>query len=1041
MNLTNFSLKNPYTITAIVLVVVALGLFAFFRTPTDLFPNTVPPQVVVITVEPGAAASDVSDKITQIIEKELNSISGLKKVTSISRDEVSTINAEFYYDKPIGEAVVDVQNATSRIRAKLPPDILEPRIYRITDATRPLLTLAMSPKPGSTKSLPVIRLLAENQIMDAILGLPGIADVDVFGGYQPEISIRVKRENLIANNLTMAKVVAALAKQNVSAPAGTIYTKHNELLVRTLGEFADLEKIRDLPIARAGDGFVRIRDVADVALSHREQRSFYHGNGKPAIAINILRPDNGPTVAAIKNFKAFLPKLQARYPDIQFEITDDQEPIIDINVHGMRTSLVQAVILTVVVIFLFLADVRAALVVSVSIPLAFLTSLVVLWFSPYTLNMVTLSGLIIAVGMVVDASVVVLENIYRHYRQLKTPDALLAARQGTNEVSLAVTAGMFTTVIVLIPVMFTGGYTQQVMRPLNMMISSTLVASLLVALTVIPLLASKLLARPHHKRNVIERVFGVTDRGVSALAAVYLGILRRALRWRLVTLILAVLFFVGTMKIVPPLIGGELMTPMDTGIAIIEFDTPSDYAPQQVERVLSRVEQMIYRQPGVQMVSATVGSEPGQISFGGGGTTAQSAKITIHLIDRKHREETIWQIEDKWRKELRRIPGIRSFRVSEYGATPLSTTKAPLDIIISGPDSRVVSRLADQCLHVLKGLPGLVDVRRSWYFDKTELHVKVDPTLARFYGTSPLEATQELKAAIKGIPGTTMRLAGYLDIPIRLQYAATNIASPVDLEQVYVPTRLGPMPLRALATVTTTREQPFISREQLNNTIDITGQNHTYTIAQVAKMANKRLAKIKAPAGYTIQVSGTVSDMKTGKQEMGKALLIGIVLLYFLLLAMFKSFGHPITIMAAIPLAVAGATWGLLLFDKPMCKPATMGLILLGGTIVNNSILLLDFILEARKRGLPKDEAILQAVRLRIRPILMTTVSTIIGLSPLIFELAVGLERMSPLGIVAASGLLIGTFLTMVVIPVVYSSIDSVTVAAGNVFHPFFGPH
>jgi len=223
MNLTNFSLKNPYTVTALVLVVVALGLFAFFRTPTDLFPNTAPPQVVVITVEPGAAASDISDKITQVIEKELNSISGLKRVTSTSRDEVSSVNAEFYYDKPIGEAVVDVQNAISRIRAALPKDILEPRIYRITDATRPLLTLAIRPKPGSTKSFPELRLLAENQIMDAILRVPGIADVDVFGGYQPEVSVRVKRENLMANNLTIAQVIAALAKQNVSAPAGTIY--------------------------------------------------------------------------------------------------------------------------------------------------------------------------------------------------------------------------------------------------------------------------------------------------------------------------------------------------------------------------------------------------------------------------------------------------------------------------------------------------------------------------------------------------------------------------------------------------------------------------------------------------------------------------------------------------------------------------------------------------------------------------------------------------------------------------------------------------
>jgi len=1038
MNLTDSSLKNPYTVIALVLMVVAMGAFAFVRTPTDLFPNTVPPQVVVVTVEPGAAARDVADKITQVIEKELNTLSGLKRVVSTSRDEVSSVNAEFYYSKSIGGAVIDVQNALSRIRPDLPSDILEPRIYRITDATRPLATIAMRPEPAGGKTLSEIRLLAENQIEDEILSLPGIADVDVFGGHKPEVKVRVYRDRLAANGVGLGEVIAALARQNVSSPAGTIYSAGSEYLVRTTGEFSNLQGIRDFPIRATDKGLLRISDVADVSLDEHEQRSVYHGNGAPAIALNVLRPENGPTVAAIKSFKGLLPKLRAEYPDIAFEMADDQQPIIDINVHGMRMSLIQAVILTVIVIFVFLADARAAIVVSVTIPLAFLTSLVVLWFSPYTLNMVTLSGLIIAVGMVVDASIVVLENIYRHYRMMKKPDARQAAREGTNEVALAITAGMLTTVTVLVPVMFTGGYTQQVMRPLNIMISSTLVASLIVALTVIPLMASRLLARPHEKRNVIERLFGYTDKGVGGLAQVYLTILRTALRWRVATLILAGAFFVVTMKLVPPLIGGELMPPMDMGIAIVEFDTPTHYTPEQVERVLTDVEEMIYRQPEIEMVSSVVGSEPGEISFGGGGATAQSARITIHMVDRKHRSETIWQIEDKWREQLRRIPGVRSFRVSEYGATPLSTTKAPLDVIISGSDPQVISQLADQCLEALRGLPGLVDVRRSWYFDKNEQNVVFDADLARLYRTTPEEATAELKAAVKGVPATSMRLSGYLDIPINVQYAGQDIDHPDKLGEAYVSTRFGPVPLRAMARVHPKLDQPFLTRERLKNTIDITGVNRIYTIAQVAAMAHKRLAKVQPPAGYSIEVSGTASDMKTGKQEMGKAILIGVVLLYFLLLAMFKSFRHPFTIMAAIPLAIAGAMWGLLLFDKPMCKPATMGLILLGGTIVNNSILLLDFILAARKRGAPKNEAILQSVRLRIRPILMTTVSTIVGLTPLIFQMAVGLERMSPLGIVAASGLAVGTFLTMVVIPVVYSSIDTLSVAFGESWRWFF---
>ncbi|MCK5173459.1 MAG: efflux RND transporter permease subunit, partial [Planctomycetes bacterium] len=349
MNLTGFSLKNPFTIIALVLMIVAMGLFAFYRTPTDLFPDTVPPQVVVITVQPGAAARDVADKITQVIEKEMNTVGGLKRIVSTSRDEVSSINAEFYYNKPIGEAVQDVQNALSRIRPDLPKDILEPRIYRISDATRPLTTVALSPKEGSTKTLSEIRLLAENQIMEAILTLDGIADVDVFGSHKPEVKILVQRDRMVANNVSLEEVLGVLAKQNVSAPAGTIYSSKKEYLVKVTGEFANLEQIRNLPVKNSQRGYLRISDIAKVALAEQEQRSLYHGNGKPAIAINVMRPDNGPTVAAIKTFKKHLSKLKAEYPDINFEITDDQQPIIDINVQGMRSSLTQAVILTIIV--------------------------------------------------------------------------------------------------------------------------------------------------------------------------------------------------------------------------------------------------------------------------------------------------------------------------------------------------------------------------------------------------------------------------------------------------------------------------------------------------------------------------------------------------------------------------------------------------------------------------------------------------------------------------------------------------------------------
>ena len=1027
MSLTKASLDNPYGVIALSLVVVALGIFAFFRTPTDLFPDSAPPQVAVIIVESGASADDIADKITQVVEKEINTITGVKRIRSTSRDEVASIVPEFYYTKSIGDAVSDVQSVIARIRAKLPKDIREPMLYKITDATRPLLTIAISAKTNSPKDLTTVRLLAENELKDAFLRVPGVGDVDTFGANEPEVQILVDRDKLNAFGITIEQVLAQVQKQNVAAPAGTVYTQKGEYLVRVQGQFGSLDQIRDLPITRTSAGRVLLKNVAEVKLTQHEPRSGYIGNSRKAVAINIMRPDGGKTVWAIKNVKKELKKLKKRYPDILFEITNDQQPIIDVNVQGMRSSVYQSVFLTVLVILIFLADARAAFAISLSIPIAFLAALVVLWFSPYTLNMVTLSGVIIAIGMVVDASIVVLENIYRrHKEQPDTPvrDVVLSA---SNEIFHGVLAGALTTVVVLIPVIFTGGYTQQIMRPLNMMITATILASLVAAFTIVPLVASKILGKPVPRflsfvNNFLKPFTRWMDRRTEDVVRISAILLRHKKK----TIFFALFFFIFTMKVVKPLNGQELMPPMDTGIGIIKFDTPTYYSPEQVMKVAETVGKMVRKTTeGLKWISTVNGSEPGQISFGSGGATAQSVVMTITMVNRKKRKLTIWDMEKRWRAGLRKIDGVRTFSVTEYGATPLSTTKAPLDLVISGPDIHILNRLADEVIAKLHGVKGLTDVRRSWYIDKEEQNIIVDPDLARFYGLTPQDIANTTKIAVKGVATSQMRLHGALDIPILVKYRHEHINELHKLEDIILPTKKRNIPLRTVAKISTVKNPPFTTHENLLNTIDVTGINTDLTIKQVGMQAMAQLKSLTLPNGYSINVSGTLENMKTGGKEMGGALMIGIVMLYILLVWMFKSFLHPFTIMTSILIAVAAAMWGLLLFDKPMCKPAMMGMILLAGTVVNNAILLLDFIIKARKKGVPKDEAIIQSVRVRFRPIVMTAVSTALGLTPLVFEMAVGMERMSPLGVVAAVGLLVGIFGSVWIYPCVYSLFDS----------------
>ena len=1019
MNLPDRALKHPQVLAALVLLVAVWGALAYVRTPVDLFPDTAPPQVAVIATLPGAAARDVTDDVTRVLEKEFSTVRGVKEITSTTRDGVAAINVEFHYGREATQAVTAVRNAIDRIAPDLPADMPAPQVHAVTDASQSVLTLSLAPAGDSPKRLADVRLLAENVLKDRLLALPAVGDVEIFGGHEPEVRVAVDSEALAARDIPIRRVGTVLEAANVTIPGGDVQRGGSETLVTLTGELPGLDAIRDLPLATGPSGTTRIGNVASVERTTSDQRAAFHGNGQAAIALNIMRPEDGATLAAIRAVKAELPALRAQYRDIDFAIAGSQEELIAVNAEGLRTSLMQAVVLTIAVIFVFLADLRVAAVAATSIPLAFLGAFAVLGLTGYSLNMVTMSGLIIAVGMVIDSAVVVLENIVRHHRE----GSRNAAREGTRQVALAVTAGMLTTVVVVAPVMVAGGYIERIMRPLNLMVSATLIASLLVALTVIPALAARFL-RPGGARGFVERRLDAVPRGVDRLGEAVGKIAEHALRRRWLVVALAVLFFALTMRLVTPLIGNELMPRMDTGIATIDLEAPAHYTPARTEKVLRRVEKRVRQTPGVTRTAATVGSEPGKLSFGDAGATPRSAQLTVHMVPRTERSDSIWTIMDRWRTHLDSLPGVKSHTVMEYGATPISTTKAPLDIILSGTDPNGLDRLGRRVTDRLEGLPGVTDVRRSWFPDQPERRIRVDRERARRLGLDAETVGRAVQAAVDGLPAGDLRLQGFLDVPIRIAYANPVVARPGGVGNVYLPTGDAVVPLRAVSRSSVHQVPPIITRENLKATLNITAVNRTHTIAQVAANAEQRLESIDLPAGYSVEVSGTVADLRANQANMRDALIPGVLMLGLLLFALFRSARHALTVLAVVPLAVAGGLWGLLAFGKPMCMPAIMGLILLGGTVVNNQILLLDFIVQARAQGIARSEAVVRAVKLRLRPVLMTTLSTILGLSPLIFEMAVGLERMSPLGIAAASGLLLGMVLTFVVVPVVYSLLD-----------------
>ncbi|MBU1107804.1 MAG: efflux RND transporter permease subunit [Candidatus Riflebacteria bacterium] len=1028
MNVIESVIKRPAWSIAFWLLVGALGVISYFVMPVDLFPDTVPPQIVTMTVVPGASAGDINRRVTTLIDRELKGLTGIKNVVSTSRDEVSSVNAQFEYGTDQAAAMTDVINAVNRVTRQFPAGTQASQFFRITDANRPVLTLALTPTASSSLDLKAIRILAENDIKEALLRLSGVGKVDVFGANEPEVLVRMDIEKLRQFKLSPETILKAIGAQNISLPGGYLDIGGRESLVKTLNEARTPQELAELPMRVQQGGIIKLGDVASVSLDMRTPRSIYHGNGRAAIALNILKPEDGYAVGTLSSVKAFLPELQKRYPEINFAITTDQEPIITINVAGMKGALFSAVWLTMLIVLVFLQNLRAAVIVGVSIPLSFLSAFAFLYFTPFTINMVTLSGLIIAVGMVVDASIVVVENSWRHLDTEKHSFAALV--KGVEEVVFSVWGGMLTTIVVMIPIMFVGGYVQQVLRPLSMTISATLIGSFIAAVTVVPILL-RLMAVAEKEEDVakissapgnglVSRFYRLVDHFLEFVTAIYLKLLRVGLRIRVPLVIATVVLLLITARLVLPMIGRELMPRMDTGMIIIKADLPPSTNVAGVETVINKMQQIISSNEHVLSISTVAGAEPGQVSFGAGGQLLQQLDIQVRLTTRDKRLQSIWQITQEWREKFALIPELISFSVSEFGATPMATTKAPIDVLISGRDPDILFNLAKDIESRLRQVKGLNDLRLSWSKSKPETHFLPDLSLTSRYQMTPQLIGEFLGLTLTGRAPTALKMQGFIDLRVRAEIGVDGERWHQNIAQLAMPGLAGDLFIGSLGEQRQVLQPTMVTRENLQETIDILGINSIRPLSAVAADVDEVLHKLELPAGYNAKLTGSMADMAETGMRLAKALLFSFVFLYVVLYLLFENWWRPFLVMSAIPLSLIGAFWGLLIFDKPMCMPAMMGIILLGGTIVNNAIILIDFIDTSIAAGMPRQQALFEAVKTRLRPILITTFSTILGLMPLTFESAVGLERMSPLGVVASFGLLTGTLMTMVMIPVLY---------------------
>jgi len=702
-------------------------------------------------------------------------------------------------------------------------------------------------------------------------------------------------------------------------------------------------------------------------------------------------------------------------------VADTQGELIHTSVSNMVDALRDAIIMTIIVIFFFLADTRGMLLAGISIPFTYLITFAFMWLFGFEFDMVTLTGVILGVGMLLDDAIVVLENIERHYHKLGQ-DISQAVVGGTEEVMLAILSGTYATVVVLVPIIWIGGFVQTVLRPLALTLSIALIASYLVSVTILPILAPLILrlgGKMERFRWELSLDRFVQGRLLHPLQEFFVKAVGSALRHKLAFLVPAIALLAFSGRVVIPLLGRDLMPPMDTGIFRVTFESYPNTSLAQTEALLSTVEKVIWQQPGVKRTSATLGSEPGVLSFGSG-RNPQQAFVTVHLVNRFQRRETMWEIEGRVLAELQKVPGIRFPAVFDYGATALSTIRSTVDLMISGPDPVVLDDLRRQVQQRLLTVGGLTAVVPTWTLDRVEFRFLPDPEQLALYGVNASAVAAQVSGQVRGLPATLFRVPNQDSFAVWVQAQASRRDTPQRLESLPIMTARGPVPLASLGRIEAAMVPTLYTHQNLTPTVDVLGYRNVHAVTHINANVAKALADLELPPGYTITEEGERKTMDEAFSSLMAALALGLVLLYFSLVPAFRSFLHPLTIMVAIPLGMIGATWSMLLAGKHQCMPAFMGMILLAGIVVKNSILLIDFIEEARGRGESLEEALKGSVRVRTRPILMTAVGTAVGMLPIALQWAIGLERLSPLAVVAIGGLMVSTFLTLIYVPIFY---------------------
>ena len=1019
MLLSDVSIKRPVFATMMMLALVTLGLFSYFRLSIDMWPDISFPFIVVQTTYPGASPETVERDVTRKIEEVVNPIAGVRNLTSTSVEGLSSVFVEFELDVKDMDAQQDVRAKIEQIRNELPEDADLPLVQRFDPQEIPIMSLALR---SESRSLGELTIFADEVLRREIEAVDGVGQLTIIGGEDRAILVSLDPEKLAARAVTVDEIMATLASENLEVPAGRLELGPSERLVRVAGRLAgpaDFDKL----VVTVRDGVpIRIGDVARTTDASEEPRSAALVNGAVAVGIDIRKVSGANTVEVADRLQEQVAELQSRLPQgVELQIVRDDSVWIRHSVEDVQTTLLLGAILTVIVVFTFLNSWRSTVITGLTLPVSVIAAFLAIFAFGYTLNTMTLMGLSLAIGILIDDAIVVRENIVR--RVGMGEDHYTAAKRGTSEIGLAVLATTLSTLCVFVPVAFMGGIVGQFFKEFGITVAFAVAVSLFVSFTLDPMLSSVWydpVAAGHAEHGRLGRVLERFNSGFVALGKRYRRVIGWALGHRKSTLGIAVAAFVAALLLFP-LVGGTFMPESDSEDLAVVVKTPVGSSLDYTRDRVREVSALLRAYPEVSYTYETIA----------GGWIAQvnEAEIYVKLLPKNKRDRSQQEMERVFRRDIGVLPGAT---VSVLQAGGFGGAQKPLQIYVQGDQIDELRRISNEVLEIVRRTPGAIEAESGLEEERPEVRVDVHRELASELGIGIGSIARTLRPALAGQKASTWEdpSGEQHDVIVQLprpdratlnQLASLPLAAAARDPLTGAPriVRLG-----HVASITASSSPQKIERRDMKRVVWINANYDDRTLTDVSRDIERQVADLAMPSGYSVRMGGETQDFRETVGHILQSMMLAVIFIYLVLASQFGSFLQPLAIMLSLPLSMVGVLLALLVTRTTFNLMSMIGLILLMGLVTKNAILMVDFTNQRRARGADRRTALIDAGEIRLRPIVMTTLAMIFGMMPLALALGAGAEFRAPMARAVIGGLVTGSLLTLVVMPVVYTLLD-----------------